>query len=132
MQEITITSIKPKMKGDSQIGGSGQYGKWLLWSVNDKYDYFSGETLDIEEGKTYAVRIEEKVNGEYTNYILKVVDEIVKEDYGTGEVAPPELQPEKTGQILIIERLDNINKAIQETNARIDGIKEWIVKNVKK
>ena len=138
--EITINKVEPKTKKDGTlIAGEKNGRRWQIWRVNDEYDYFSGATLELEIGKTYVGKIEEVEKDGYKNKNLIIKDyvPIIKQDeypktetYGTGKVAPDFLQPtgtkedNKTGEQMIIERLDKIDQ-------RIDGIATWIKDNVK-
>ena len=128
---IKIDKIEPKLKDGEQISGQSKYGTWTLWKINDKYDYFAGPVIDLEEGKTYTGEVKEEKKGEYTNLSLKIEDKTPVVDYGTGELAPEELQPEKTGDLLLIERLDKIDEGIDALNKRLDSLGDWLTDNVK-
>jgi len=135
MAEILIEKVEPKTKKDgTPIAGESPKGRWQIWRVNDKYDYFSGATLVLEVGKTYNGTIETKTKDGYTNSTLIIKDHTpiisVDEDYHTGEVAPDFLQPEgkQTGDQLLMEEIQSFRK---EINDRFDSLGHYLSSKLK-
>lgn len=125
---IKIESVVPKLKKDgSQISGQSAKGQWAIWTVNGKYDYFSGAKLCLEVGKSYNGETKTETKDGFTNHSLNIKDmtpiidvddypgtQPRPETYHTGEEAPDFLQPESPEEAdrTIIEKLDTIIKKL--------------------
>jgi len=122
--KLTIQSIEPAKKKDgSFVAGIAKNGKkWQVFKVNRKYDYMCFGDLDVENGKTYLFEEEVEQTGDFTNYRIKKIDEIIDE---TEEISVVEDNQEDYSEgVKTNGKAKQIKRSIEEIKNQLTIISE--------
>ena len=137
--KITIDSITPARKKDGSLNkGTNKKGPYQLFLVKAtpasggesapcKYWYNGEGEIDLTVGDTVEMKLESETN-EYGT--TTTISHPSQKDYHESE---PVVQTQPVnGNKILVDEIDAIKKDLKETNERIDGIEEYLSKNLPK